>query len=506
MIPYDTEPGLFVERDGERVCLYKPTLLQQVFHAATEPNVLMEGSRGGGKSTAMRFDAYMRCLSQPDFKALIIRRVMPELRRSHLKFVPGECLRMGGDKIAKYNSSLATVTFPETGSTIEFGHADDEKSVERYLSSEYDAQYWDEVVTFSLREFMLITASVRTQAQHGRMGIVRAGTNPIGRGARWVRAYWLDKNPPYEEAPDYDPSEWAAIHMDMDDLVDDQGVPLIDLAAYEKRIGNLPSEALRRAYRHGEWVAEGMAFADWRETLNGKPWHVIDTLPRYKGVPITEIPWIEIVRSLDWGYSETGNPGLCLWFACLPDGTAICFREFYFRQMLPAEVAAEIKRRSDGLKVKYTVADPAMFREHTGESLAETFNTNGVPLIEGDNERESGWLRMAAWLKETVDDGTGARPRMQFYRSPTDTHSCITSTKTIPEMVVDPKNPRDIETRGVQDEAADCVRYFAMSRPAPSREPASDFNAMEIKELIRAAERRNRNSRRLGMESVRRAA
>src|SRR5690606_37395926 len=56
------EEGLWVEKDGKRICLYKPTELQKRFHQSTTPNCIMEGSRGGGKSTAMRFDAHMRCL------------------------------------------------------------------------------------------------------------------------------------------------------------------------------------------------------------------------------------------------------------------------------------------------------------------------------------------------------------------------------------------------------------------------------------------------------------
>lgn len=499
------KPGLWVVRDGQPTCLYSPTAKQQEYHEATEPNVLMEGSRGGGKSTCARFDAYMRCLSQEQFKALILRRVMPELKRSHLMHVGRECLAMGGDAVAKYNRTENKVEFPDTGSVLLFGHAEDDRAVERYLSSEFDLIFFDELVTFTLREFLLISASARTTTESGRVALVRGGTNPVGRGARWVKAYFLDKNPSMEEAPDYEPADWRAIHMDMDDLVDDQGQVLIDLASYEKRIGSLPNEALRRAYRHGEWVSEGMAFTDWQETKDGRPWHVVDDLPRIKGVPVTKVPWVEIVRAVDWGFSEAGNPGLCLWFACLPDGSAVCFKEFYFKKLLPAEVAAKIKELSAGLRVKYTVADPAMFREHTGESIAETFAKHGVSLIDGDNERESGWVRVAAWLRETVDDGTGARPRLQFYRSAADPQSCITSTKTIPEMVVDPKNPADIETRGVQDEAADVVRYFVMSRPAPSKEPPVDNGVREMLAMIQQMRRKN-NTMRLGTEAVRRAA
>lgn len=496
--------GLCVEKEGKHVCLYVPSELQDRFHQSTAPNCLMEGSRGGGKSTAMRFDAYMRCLRLEKFAALILRRQMPELKKSHLRFVQRECDQMGGPSVANYKRSDSLIEFPQTGSILQFGHAEDDRAVEKYLSSEWGAIYFDELVTFLLRDFLLVSGSARTTADGGYAAIVRGGTNPIGRGADWVKRYFIQKNPRYEEAPDYDPDDWETIHMDMDDLVDENGTHIVNIGEYEKRMMALPNEALRQAYRHGEWITEGTAFDEWRETHDGRPWHVIEELPKIKGVPITQIPWIEIVRSVDWGYAQEGNPGLCKWYACLPDHTAIAFREYYFKKTLPADAADEIKRRSEGLKVKYSVADPAMFREHQGETIAETFGRRGVPLIDADNEREQGWIRYHAWLRETVNDGTGERPRLQHYRSPADPQSCHNSTRTIPEMIVDPKNPADIETRGVEDESVDCDRYFVMSRPAPSREPQhANPGVQEILDLIA---KRRRSSGRIGTEAMRRVA
>lgn len=488
--------GLCAEdKKGKHHCLYIPTDLQDEFHQATQPNVLMEGSRGGGKSMSMRFDAYMRCMAFENFKAVIIRRVMPELKKSHLVHVQREADLLG----AIYNRGEFTVRFPETNSFLKFDHADDDKGVEKYLSSEWDAIYFDELVTFNLREFLLISGSARTTTESGRVATVRGGTNPVGRGARWVKAYFLEKNPSYEEAPDYDPAEWHAIHMDMDDN------PHVHLESYERRINALPTEALRRAYRHGEWVTEGAAFEEFRETKDGRPWHVVDEIPRIKGVPITQLAWVEIVRIVDWGYSEAGNPGCCLWVACLPGHTALVFQEYYFRKTLPADAAKEIARRSEGLKIRYTVGDPAMFREHQGESIAETFAREGISMIDGDNERESGWIRLHAWLRETVDDGHGnEQPRLQLYRGAAG-DGCPTVARTLPDMVVDPKNPADIETRGVEDEAADCLRYFAMSRPAPSREPATLHDPGVLADLAFLERQRHRQGR-LGSEATRRRA
>lgn len=489
-----TRDGLCVERGGEHICLYVPTDLQEEFHRAPEPNVIMAGSRAGGKSTALRFDAYMRCMAFKDFKAVLIRRVMPELKKSHLIHVQREADLLG----ATYNRSEFTVKFPQTNSILKFDHADDEKGVEKYLSSEWDWVGFDEIVTFNLREFLLISASARTTVGSGRIALVRGGTNPVGRGAKWVKSYFIDKKPTHEEAPDYDPADWRAITINLPDN------PHVEAESYVARLRALPNEALRRAYLHGEWVSEGMAF-DWFETKDGKPWHVVEEIPRYKGVPVTDLPYIEIVRVLDWGFSETGNPGLCLWIACLPDKTAVVFQEYYFKKTLPADVAKEVIARSGGMKVRYTVADPAVFREHTGESIAETFAKHGISLVDGDNERESGWIRLHAWLRGTINDGVSERPLLQVYRGAAG--GCPGVARTMPEMIVDPKNPADLETRGVEDEAADCLRYFVMSRPSPSREMPQDLEqAIGVAEMLKliARTRQKNNPRMLGTEAVRR--
>jgi phage terminase large subunit len=212
----------------------------------------------------------------------------------------------------------------------------------------------------------------------------------------------------------------------------------------------LPEE-LARAYRFGDWdIFPGQYFSEWRKAK-----HVSD-------VHIHHPKHYQRVRAVDWGYVK---PGVCLWLVKLPDsGRWYLEHEYVFTRTLAADVAKEIVRRTHDLGVKptYTVADTAMWTPDgtVGESMAETFQRNGVPLIQADKrrvgtmDRPLGWQRMRHWLKDAPD----GVPWLTV--SP----ECAYTARTIPALVSDKNRPEDVDSDG-EDHAADALRYFVMSRP-----------------------------------------
>ena len=474
-VPEGALPAVSLEKDGKAVVVYSMLPHQQRGHASAKPYVLLEGGRGGGKSIWLRWDGYIRCMSVPRFRAIIVRRSMPELKMSHLNEVPHEISKLGLDPKA-WHSTDFVLRFPN-GSTLKFGHAEDDATLTRYLSSEFEWLGIDEAATFTHRQFAFMCTSLRSPIPN-YVPLVRLCTNPVGPGAGWVKRLFIDKNPTYEEAPEYNPDDYERISCNMDDN------PFVNRVDYEKKLNNLPSDALRRALRSGEWVVEGQAFSEWKETKDGQPWHVIDTLPTYHGQPIVEADHIQIVRVIDWGYSSTGNPGVCLWIAVLTDGSAIVFKEFVFKEMLPSEVAEEIKRQSVGMKARYTIGDTAMWAEHEGPSIAERFEMCGLGMIEADKQRVAGWVALHVMLRDTIteirNDVPVTFPKLRFLRS-----GCPHTIRTLPQMVVDPKNPQDVLTTGVEDDAADCLRYFAQDRGGPSKEPKRNPETNWIRREIR---------------------
>ncbi len=430
---------------------YEPHDRQNQFHLATARNVLYGGAAGGGKSVALRMDALMRCLAIPGYRALLLRRTFPELRNTHIDKLMVEVKQLGGE----YLKSENTARFPN-GSMLECGHCEDETAVIKYLSTEYTAIYPDELVTFTETQIKFLMSRLRSTLP-GVTPIFRAASNPGGANSYWVKRYYILKDISPAEDPAYDPADYHFIPATLDDNA------YLDKAEYDRRLMALPSDALRRAYRYGDWdVFEGQYFSEWRQTdEEGSPWHVIHELPEYKGRSLLEQPWLEVFRALDWGYRE---PGVCGWYACLPDGTLIKFKEFVFREMLAKDVAKEIRRHSEGLKIRYTVADPSIWLKTgaTAESIAETLARHKVPCIEGENDRIQGWHRLHSWLQETTGEPT--RPILQIYAP-----GCPYTVRTIPQMIIDPNRPEDVKTKETEDHAADETRYAVMSRPAPSK-------------------------------------
>lgn len=467
-----------VNPDGTLKVLYEPTLKGAEFHSAEEPYVLGEGGRNSGKSHALRWDAHLRCMMSPGFRALLLRRTFPQLAGSHFDQAEREGKLLGCPK--PFNRSGHFLEYAN-GSKLKFGHCESDAAIMDYLSQEWDWIGFDELTTFTFDQFIRISGSARSPLDSGRRAFVRAATNPVGTGAGWVKRYFIDHSVSEEENPKYRPKDWRSIKMNITDN------PHAD-PDYMKRLEMLPSDSLRRAYIAGEWLVEGQFFNQFKENTSEGPWHVIPVLPTIGGKSILEVEWIQIVRTIDWGYSEA-EPGYCAWIAMMPDGTAIVFKEWVFRGYIPEAAAERIKDLSKGMKIRFTMGDPMMDQERTGESIIETMGRHGVSIIPANNDRENGWMRFHSWLSTVYNDGTGPRPRLQFL-APQGAGTGLGvpyAIRTLPSLQTDPKKPSDItQETSVEDHAADAIRYWAINRPSPSREPQKTLDHLprELREAI----------------------
>src|ERR1700687_248975 len=77
-------------KDGSDFSWYHPQPHQTLYHESKSPNLLALGTRNTGKSVQMRKDAIIRCMMYPGYKVLILRRTIPDLRKSHLRFINAE--------------------------------------------------------------------------------------------------------------------------------------------------------------------------------------------------------------------------------------------------------------------------------------------------------------------------------------------------------------------------------------------------------------------------------
>lgn len=419
-------------KGGTERCLYVPLPRQVEFVESTAKYVLFGGAAGGSKSHALRWHAYLSCLRTPNFRALLLRRTYKDLDRTHLREAEREVGLFG----AVLLRSDKLVRFPN-GSLLEFGHCEDASAASNYLSAEYDLIEPDELVTFERDMILLIASRARTSKAHVVPRFL-AGTNPGGPQSAWVRQFYIDKTVDTAEFPHYRPEEYVYIPSKLEDN------PYLN-EDYEQGLLSLPPE-LRKAYRDGDWdIFPGQYFPEWRRATHVSHQHV--------SYPV-DVPR---VRAVDWGFVK---PGWCGWFALLPDGQVYLEDEYVFTRTIASEVAQEITRRTKerGVRIRYTVGDTAMWTPdgQTGETIAETFARNGVPMNQADKDRVNGWARLRHWFR--------ASPSGQpwLMSSP----ACAYFNRTIPSLVSDEHKPEDVDSDG-EDHAADATRYWAMSRPMP---------------------------------------
>ena len=141
----------------------------------------------------------------------------------------------------------------------------------QYLSTEYDRIVFDELVTFPMGTALEIMSRARTSKptviEEGGAQ-VWAGSNPGGRGALWVKSFFVDRVVDPEEFPHYDPNRYAYVDARLSDN------PYID-PAYRQTLEELPAMR-RRQLLEGDWLAFEGQFFDWLPTKDGQPWHVSD--------------------------------------------------------------------------------------------------------------------------------------------------------------------------------------------------------------------------------------
>jgi len=470
---------------------YCPTAKGLDFHESPTVNVLIEGSRGTGKSMIIRNDAHMRALAYPGYTYLIVRRTMPELKKSHLKFIGAEMRKLGGT----YHKTDYIATYPN-GSVGFFSHCETEDDMLKLLSSEYCAIYFDEISTFTWAMVAKIASCVRVPENSGLTAIVRAGTNPIGVGAAEARRYFITKDVNPEDDPDYDAYDWHSIHTTLDDN------PYIDKKQYIKRLGasGLP-EHVRRAWLDGEWIIEGAYFHDYKPTImkEGKvvPWHVVEHIPviKARNNDIREAhqhQWIQIYRALDWGFSP--DPCVCLWIAVLPNGRAFVLKELQWKSKPAKVVAEDIIRQSAGMNIVETYCDPTMFYGSAAtdqHSIGDIFEEAGVWLTPSKNDRAQAGYAIHEFLNTICDDGA---PQLQIYN-----FGCPNLVRTFPEQRVDKNHPEKIGDGN--DHWVIALSYFCTGRVGRSFE----HDGSELPRWMRpkVGSRQGRFGFRLGQESSR---
>lgn len=423
---------------------FTPLPLQAEFMTRPGKRKLLGGAAGGSKSKVSHCGALSLCLTVTRAAVLLLRKTRPELERTHIRDFRREQKVLGFD----WHEQQKEARFPNE-SVLECGFMDDEESLQKFLSTEYDLIIAEEAVQYDPDRLMELMSRARSsnpviKAMGGPW--VWLPTNPGGPSHGLLRDLFLSQTPDLERYPamkdHYDPTDWVYVQAKLDDN------PYLDPDYATVSLSGL-RKARYEQLRHGDWdAAEGQFFEEFSSRTHAR---ALD-LQSPHGV----------VEAVDWGFTSFGAVG---WFAPLGDNHWHCLGEWKFRKLVAEDVAKGIvERRADlGIaSIAYTVVDPSMFNKTghgQGESFAETFARNGVPCRRGHNDREMGWPRVAAAFK-TASDGV---PWLTF------DPDCKYLLRSIPALLADKHNPEDVDS-DLDDHGADMVRYFCMSRPPLDRD------------------------------------
>lgn len=409
------------------------------------------GAKGGGKTHAVRIKAIGGAITNAGIKILIMRRTYPELEENHIRPI----VKMVPPEIASYNATTHLMTF-SNGSTIKFGHWQDEASEDEYNGLEYDWIFIDEATQFTERAFQFLGGCMRgVNSFPKRMYLT---CNPGGVGHRWVKRLFVDKQ--FKQNSDdpeqnEDPNDYTFIPA----TVEDNTHLMQSSPGYLKFLANMPEDK-KRAYRYGDWSAiGGNYFPEFTpQTHVVEPFKIPSNWRRY--------------RAFDYGLDMLA----VTWWAVDTDGRSWCYRE-YMEKGLVVQAAAQkiIDYTLPGEQIDATYAPPDMWSrtKDSGKTMAELYAQHGVPIIRASNSRVQGHMMMKDAMMPLLlrdpdaqnlmrrADGTAPEklPALMFFSN------CKNVISDLQDIQADEKNPDDCATQPHDvTHSVDSCRYYCVSR------------------------------------------
>lgn len=268
---------------------------------ARDPEVLISGPAGTGKSRACLEKVHTMALRNPGFRGLLVRKTAVSLTNTGLvtwnSFVIPETVEAGAVEWYGGSSSEPAQYRYSNGSAVMVGGMD---RATRILSSEYDVVYVQEATELTETDWETITTRLRGDSVSFTQLI--ADCNPE-RPTHWLKKRCDRGDTLYIQSR----------HEDNPTLFNRAGEITTRGASYLERLDKLTGTRLA-VYRHGQWVAaEGGIYPEYETAI-----HLVDR----RDIPAE---WNRY-WAIDFGFV---NPFVCQMWAEQPDGELVLYREYY---------------------------------------------------------------------------------------------------------------------------------------------------------------------------------
>lgn len=420
--------------------------------------VLLEGTRGGGKTDALLMSFAQHCGRGygQHWRGALFRLTYPQLadvvaksRRWFYQIFPG----------IKFNEANYCWTWP-TGEQLFFRYGESESDYWNYHGHEYPWLGFEELTNWRDASFFESMMSTCRSSYPGMPRMVRATCNPFGRGHGWVKErYQLGQGgtPSGQVIREDGRQPRVAIHS----TVHENRVLLQNDPEYIKTLEALQDPNRRKAWLEGDWDIHVGSFF---EGVWDAKRHVIDPFP----IPATWKVW----KAMDWGFAA---PYAVLWLAMDNDGCIYVWRELYGAGDKPGEgsrepadvVAKKVKAIDDrdkrmGYDYRLNLADPAIFSNiGAAQTIGAIFRAHGVAWQEAWNGKGS----VANGAQEIMR--LLAADKLKIFST------CKHLIRTLPALGPDENDPEKYDSSG-DDHCADSLRYGVMRRRrAPESEQMS---------------------------------
>ena len=461
--------------------------------------VLLEGTRGGGKTDCLIMDFARECGQGlgAEWNGILFKRTNPELedvKKKIMKFFPQIFPGI------RFKQSPYFEAIWPTGERLMLRHMGNEDDYWDVHGSSFSWMGWEELSNWPTPVLFLKCMSLVRSAhkEAARRKRVRATTNPGGPGHNWIRERYnlpqMRNKVIYSDDVMIARKWMSAEELKADAITEKRLRMAIFSDIRENRVfmdadpGYLDglkqdanSEAQYRAWVYGDWniVSGGMLDDVWNQSVH---WIVPFDIPD---------SWF-INRSFDWGETKPFSLG---WWA-QSDGCDVKLRsskwastvrgdlfrigEWYGwngqpnvgSKLTSTEIAAGAIERELGMKIYRRCmpgpADTGIFSGFDGKaSIAAEMSKpvtrpngrsyRGITFTEarkGPNSREPGWQLLRKTLKNSYREDNKPRERPGMFIFDTCTHFA----RTMPVLPRDEKYPDDVDTEA-EDHIADETRY-----------------------------------------------